>query len=149
MKLNLSLSLFFFFFIILLNLQGLIGGVFPIPGTTSLVCMLIIFIFKLNLPACQLANLLCTPLELFLIVPYIRLGEVLFMVQEPLPLSTSDISSLLSTESISILISMFGVSLLRAIVSWALSGLLLFPILYYSFRFILSTKHSKRWFSSS
>jgi uncharacterized protein (DUF2062 family) len=62
---------------------GAVIGLNPIVGSTTLVCLLIAFIFRLNLIASQITNHLCFPLQLALVVLYLRAGEVLFHTGPP------------------------------------------------------------------
>lgn len=58
-----------------------LGGVlaiFPILGTTTILCGLAAVLLKLNQPIIQLANWLAYPLQLLLLVPFCRLGEYIF-----------------------------------------------------------------------
>lgn len=57
---------------------GICLGVFPIVGTTTALCTLVAIVFRLNLPAIQLVNYLVYPLQLALLIPFIRLGEIIF-----------------------------------------------------------------------
>jgi len=57
---------------------GICLGVFPALGSTTALCALAAIVFRLNLPAIQLVNYLVYPLQLALIIPFIRFGEVLF-----------------------------------------------------------------------
>ncbi len=57
---------------------GLVLGVFPALGWTTVLCLLVAVGLKLNVPAMQLVNYLAYPLQLALLVPFIRAGEVLF-----------------------------------------------------------------------
>lgn len=50
-------------------------GVFPIMGTTSLVCLLVGWALRLNQPVLHAINTLLYPLHLALILVFIRLGE--------------------------------------------------------------------------
>jgi len=59
---------------------GICLGVFPVLGSTTALCALAAIVFRLNLPAIQLVNYLVYPLQLALIIPFIRFGEVLFGV---------------------------------------------------------------------
>lgn len=43
---------------------GVSGGIFPIPGLTTVPVMAAIFLFRLNPVAAMLTNYLCTPLNL-------------------------------------------------------------------------------------
>jgi len=57
---------------------GLALGIFPVLGTTTILCLLAGQLFRLNQPTLQLANYLAYPLQLVLILPFIRRGERLF-----------------------------------------------------------------------
>jgi len=61
-------------------------GVFPLPGTTSLVCLVAYYLFNLHLVTIQFVNLLMTPINLATFISFIRMGEYIFSV-EPTPLS--------------------------------------------------------------
>lgn len=50
-------------------------GVFPILGTTTALCAVVALALRLNLVAIQIANYLVYPLQLLLIIPFLRLGE--------------------------------------------------------------------------
>ena len=60
---------------------GLTGGVFPVPTVTTLACIVLAWLFRLNFPAVQITNLLMTPLNLATFIPFIRGGEWLFGVE--------------------------------------------------------------------
>jgi hypothetical protein len=115
---------------------GITGGVFPIPGTTTLVCLAFIWAFNLNIGATQLANLLCTPLELVLVIPFVRMGEVVFGVNPPI-----DAAALLDGLKSNFFdtLGVFAGSILRAIVAWALFTAVVAPILYVMLRALLRT----------
>jgi uncharacterized protein (DUF2062 family) len=57
---------------------GLLIGIFPVLGTTTVLCLALAFLFRLNIAASQLANHLVYPLQLLLIIPFIRLGSRIF-----------------------------------------------------------------------
>jgi uncharacterized protein (DUF2062 family) len=54
---------------------GLVFGLFPIVGATTVLCLAAGFAFRLNHVALQLANHLAFPLQLPLIPAFVRLGE--------------------------------------------------------------------------
>ncbi len=58
--------------------MGIVLGVFPVLGSTTLLCAAAAVVFRLNLPAIQLVNYIVYPLQLLLFVPFIRAGELLF-----------------------------------------------------------------------
>jgi uncharacterized protein (DUF2062 family) len=55
---------------------GLAIGCFPVMGIPTALCALIAVAFGLNLPAIQAANYAVMPLQLALIVPFVRLGRL-------------------------------------------------------------------------
>ena len=61
---------------------GLVLGIFPAIGWTTLLCFLAAIIFRLNLPAVQLVNYFMYPVQLALLIPFIRAGELLFGFSE-------------------------------------------------------------------
>lgn len=57
---------------------GFAIGCIPVLGLPTLVCAVLALVLRLNLPAIQAANYVAMPLQLVLIVPFVRLGESLF-----------------------------------------------------------------------
>src|SRR5580693_10789122 len=57
---------------------GFAIGCIPVVGIPTLVCAALALALRLNLPAIQAANYLVMPLQLLLIVPFVRLGGWLF-----------------------------------------------------------------------
>lgn len=57
---------------------GVVVGVFPIMGTTTLVCLLIGWLLRLNQPVLHVFRAVVYPLHLALILIFIRLGERLY-----------------------------------------------------------------------
>ena len=121
---------------------GITGGIFPIPCTTTIVCGVFIYLFKLNIAACQLFNVLLTPVELMLVLPFIRLGEFIFFSQ-PLPFSAAELADKLSSNFFGTL-STLGMSFFRAVIAWMLVSFLLTFLLYHALRFILQRTMPKR-----
>jgi uncharacterized protein (DUF2062 family) len=60
---------------------GVVCGLFPVMGTTTLLAGAAALTFGLNLPTIQLVNYLIYPLQLALIVPFIRAGEFMLGAQ--------------------------------------------------------------------
>lgn len=54
---------------------GVTVGLIPVLGISTLLCTVIALAFRLNLPAMQLTQAVMAPLQLLLIVPFVRLGE--------------------------------------------------------------------------
>ncbi len=53
---------------------GLVLGVFPVFGLPTLLCAGAAILFRLNLPAIQIVNQICAPLQYALLIPLARLG---------------------------------------------------------------------------
>lgn len=54
---------------------GFAVGCIPVVGVPTVLCAALAFAFRLNLPAIQAANYVVMPLQLILIVPFVRLGQ--------------------------------------------------------------------------
>jgi uncharacterized protein (DUF2062 family) len=107
---------------------GLVLGVFPSLGWTTLLCFLAAFMFGLNLPAVQLVNYFVYPLQLALLIPFIRAGERLFHSPR-LPLSLTQILAMIKAgvwHSIKVL----WVATAQAIAVWVLIAPLSIYVLY-------------------
>ncbi len=76
---------------------GIVLGTFPVLGSTTILCAAAALVFRLNLPATQLVNYLIYPLQLFLLVPFIRTGEKLFGAA-PLQLSLTQILAMVRAD---------------------------------------------------
>jgi len=63
-------------------------------GWTTLLCLIVALRLRLNVPDMQLVNYLAYPLQLMLLVPFIRGGEILFRAPR-LSLSLPQILSML------------------------------------------------------
>ncbi len=108
----------------------------PVIGTTTVLCLLAGKVFRLNHVVMQTVNHLTYPLQLALLVPFVRLGEKVTGA-EPLPLSPS----LLIAEfqkSFGGFVAKFGLAYLHGLLGWVivvpLSGVALHLILTRLFR---------------
>ena len=57
---------------------GFAIGCVPLLGVTTGICALLALALRLNMPAIQAANWLAMPLQMVLLVPFLRLGQWLF-----------------------------------------------------------------------
>jgi uncharacterized protein (DUF2062 family) len=69
---------------------GLLIGISPILGVTTILCLAAAFLFRLNVAASQLGNHVVYPLELLLVVPFIRIASRVFHTA-PMPLSANEL----------------------------------------------------------
>ncbi len=97
---------------------GIVLGVFPALGWTTLLCLVTAAWLRLNLPAMQLVNFLVYPLQLLLLVPFLRAGEVLFRSQG-MGLSLPQIVGLIQA-GVWHAIKVLWVATVHGIVVWAL-----------------------------
>ncbi len=95
-------------------------GTFPVLGSTTVLCAVAALIFQLNLPAIQLVNYLIYPIQLFLLVPFIRMGEKLFRVA-PLQLSLTQILAMVRADLPHAISTLWLVEV-HAISAWLLIG---------------------------
>lgn len=65
-------------------------GLLPMPGCTTAVTTVVGLVFRLNQPVMQFINQAIGPLQILLLIPYIRIGERMF-AEPPLPLSVTQI----------------------------------------------------------
>ena len=100
---------------------GIALGVFPVIGATTLLCAAAAIVLRLNLPAIQLVNYFVYPLQIALLLPFIRFGESLFRVRDPIPFSILQILEMIRAD-VGNAISTLWTSTMHAIVAWCLVG---------------------------
>jgi hypothetical protein len=69
---------------------GLLIGINPLLGSTTILCLAVAFIFRLNIAASQIGNHIVYPLELILIIPFIHVASRIFHTA-PMPLSANEL----------------------------------------------------------
>lgn len=107
---------------------GIMFGIFPVLGTTTILCTLVAIIFKLNLPALQFANYLVYPLQILLLVPFYKLGNLLFDAQLSIDFDT--LANILAENTPTEILTILFESTMYAIVAWILISPLLLALLY-------------------
>jgi len=112
---------------------GVVVGLFPIFGTTTILCFAVAILFRLNIPVIQLVNYLVAPLQLLLIIPFIKLGTILFDLN-PLPYDSEQLAALFKNDFL-LLLKEAGLALLLGIGVWATFAVPLFFTIYYLFFF--------------
>lgn len=95
---------------------GISLGIFPVIGSTVILCTIATFLLRLNIVAIQLVNYLVYPLQLILFIPFIRLGEFI-LNSEPFPISMEKIFFMLK-EDIWLAIQTFWIANLHGIFAW-------------------------------
>jgi hypothetical protein len=99
---------------------GIVLGIFPVLGSTTVLCAVAALIFQLNLPAIQVVNYLIYPAQLLLLLPFIRMGEKLFRVA-PLQMSLTQILATVRADPWHAISTLWLVEV-HAISAWLLIG---------------------------
>ena len=107
---------------------GLSLGVFPILGTTTMLCAIAGLRLKLNQPIIQLVNWLVYPLQLALVLVFIRIGEWITHA----PHVSLSIPYLFQKfhESPANFFQEFGISALRGVIAWLFIAPVLTAVTY-------------------
>ena len=108
---------------------GIALGLVPALGTTTLLCTLAAFLFRLNLPAIQLVNYFVYPLQLVLLIPFIRAGERLFGA-ESLNVSLESIQRMMKADLWETVIRLWAATM-RAVVVWLLIAPVVVALVYF------------------
>ena len=115
-KLTLSLAL------------GATLGTFPILGVTTVLCFLTALLFKLNIPVIQFANYLVYPLQILMLVPFYRFGDILFGAQQSIDFNA--LRQILISGTFSEMMSTFLESTLYAVIVWLVISPVMLGLLY-------------------
>jgi uncharacterized protein (DUF2062 family) len=108
---------------------GVLLGIFPMLGTTTLLCTLAALYLKLNMPAIQLINYFVYPLQLIFFIPFIRLGEFIFN-EPPIPFSITQILEMLQNDMLGTIANFWYANLL-GVAAWLIISLPLSFIIYH------------------
>ncbi len=111
---------------------GIMLGIFPILGSTTLLCGAVGVWLKLNQPIIQLLNYVAYPLQIALLIPFYRAGESLFGTDH-LPLSISLLFQRFADDWWQFLQDFGGIAL-QGIVVWMIVAPFGAAALYYSSR---------------
>ncbi|MCB0216234.1 MAG: DUF2062 domain-containing protein [Caldilineae bacterium] len=103
-------------------------GISPVYGSTVTTSTLVALGLRLNLPLMQAGLWMVWPLQLLLILPFIRLGERLWG-HAPLPLDRTEILAVFQRGPLAVA-GELGWALLHAFSAWLAVALFLAPLLY-------------------
>lgn len=106
---------------------GVVLGIFPVIGTTTLLCTLAAFVFRLNLPIIQLVNYAVYPLQLVLLAFFYGAGSRLFTGKSSL-YAGSEMIELLRTDLWGSLTAFWDLTLYAVSIWLFISPLLLFVL---------------------
>lgn len=108
---------------------GLTLGIFPILGSTSLVCLIAGYFLKLNQAILHLFKALTYPLHLALILVFIHIGQHLNGVP-PIRFSIPQLLSRFKDDPAQFA-SDFGMAAWYGIEAWSIAAIFLIPLLYF------------------
>ncbi|OAY71660.1 hypothetical protein ACMD2_10588 [Ananas comosus] len=106
---------------------GVTLGVFPICGTTVLLCGMAIALLgdRCHAPSVMLANFVATPIELSLVIPFLRLGE--FISGGPhFPLTSDALKKVITGKASREIL----LSILHALLGWFIAVPFILALLY-------------------
>jgi uncharacterized protein (DUF2062 family) len=115
---------------------GLGLGIIPVLGVSTLLCTGVALTLRLNLPAIQLVNYLASPLQLALIIPFVRLGEHL-LGSPPQPLTLAAGFALLGDGVLNAIVTLWD-AIVHAALAWLVVGPVLIFVLYRIFKPLLT-----------
>jgi uncharacterized protein (DUF2062 family) len=95
---------------------GIAIGCIPVVGVTTALCMIAAFTLRLNFPIIQAANWASMPLQVALILPFVRLGGRLFSFGSG---QTLEAGALLHASPLALISSMGGMAG-QALLAWLL-----------------------------
>jgi uncharacterized protein (DUF2062 family) len=108
---------------------GINLAMFPILGSTTLLCAAVAFWLKLNQPIIQLVNWLAYPLQFAMLLPFIRIGEWLTRA----PQVTFSIPQMLQKfhDAPGKFLGEFGMTGVHGIIAWLLIAPILSALIYF------------------
>jgi uncharacterized protein (DUF2062 family) len=99
---------------------GTIVGIFPVLGTTTVLCTFAAAALRLNLVAVHTVHYAMTPVQLLLIIPFVRVGEHLLGVP-PQPLSIAEGMDLISQGALHAVVVLWD-AIVHAVIGWLAIG---------------------------
>lgn len=107
-------------------------GIFPVLGVSTPALTVLALWLRLNLPAIQLLNYLVSPLQLALIIPFVRVGEWISGAP-PQPLTVSAGLEILGRGAWQAIVVLWD-AIVHAAIGWIVIGPWLIWLLYRLFR---------------
>ncbi len=114
---------------------GLAIAVIPVVGTTTVLCTTAAIVLKLNQPLIQAINYLSFPLQLAFIVPYLRLGRLLFG-GEAIHMSAQELAAFVTSRPAEAFEALWRVTL-QALGAWLLTAPFIVAVVFLATRPVL------------
>jgi uncharacterized protein (DUF2062 family) len=115
---------------------GIVLGIFPVIGATTVLCLLASLLFRLNPAGIQIVNWLVYPLQILLLIPFYQFGDWLFGASAPLSLSAQELVALFQTDFQAAL-KLLGDKTLQAVAAWILVFPAVLAALYWTFKALI------------
>ena len=112
---------------------GSVCSLFPFLGFTSLLNLGVGLAMRLNQPILQILNQLLGPVQLVMILIYVRGGEFIWGTQGQ-PFSVTEMISSFADLPLMEFLQTFGWAGIHAFTAWALTAPLLFALVYFPLR---------------
>jgi uncharacterized protein (DUF2062 family) len=107
---------------------GIMLGIFPVLGTTTVLVTIAALIWRLNLAAIHAVHFAMTPLQILLIIPFVRVGEHL-VNEPPQPLSIQAGRALIAESAGNAAVVLWD-AILHAMIGWLAIGPIAIYVLY-------------------
>ena len=107
---------------------GIGVGIFPVLGCSTILLTVIALALRLNLPAIQLVNYLVSPVQLLLIIPFVRVGEALTGAPRQ-PLNIAEGMALLA-QGVAHAVVVLWSAIVHAALAWLVLGPIVVFVLY-------------------
>lgn len=115
---------------------GIVLGSVPVIGITTSLCLLAAAIFRLNHVAIQTVNYLVYPIQIALIIPFLRMGEWMFSVAP----ANLDIKLMIYEFRHEFMNSVerYGMTALRGVAAWAIVAPVSFLLIFFFSKIIFN-----------
>jgi uncharacterized protein (DUF2062 family) len=114
---------------------GLIVGVFPVLGVTTVLCTIAAISLRLNLVAVHAVHFAATPLQVLLIIPFVRIGEHVVGASAQ-PLSLSEGFALIE-RGIGHAVMVLWDAIVHAVIGWLVLGPFAIALVYFAGAWLL------------
>lgn len=121
---------------------GLLIGINPLFGSTTILCLAVALLFRLNVAASQLGNHLVYPLQLALVIPFLQLGSKVFHTA-PAPLSPHTLLEAARAHPMALIRQIWQWEW-HALVVWAVIAAILTPPIAYALKPLMLNLANRR-----
>jgi uncharacterized protein (DUF2062 family) len=121
---------------------GAVISIFPLFGTTTALCFGVAIAFRLNIAIIQLVNYLLAPVQIIMIIPFIKVGTSL-LGMDPFPYSSDQLVGLFKND-FWLLVREAGAALMAGVAMWIVFSIPLFFFLFYLCFWIFSQWKNSR-----